>query len=189
MLRKLAALLLVALSMAIAPLTGAHAGTYSPKLPTTTTIKVIKAVNGKPLVVQFSVKASDGTSPNGSLTYSISRAGAAGGQLVVARAASGSVTMSGSPQTVTGQVAHVGTYVVNASFAPSNSAKYLPSSNVNRATVGSSNGGGGNPGGGSSGGLPNTGGPDFAWVLAGFALLIAGAGAVAYAGRRQPQAA
>ena len=188
MLRKLAALLLVALSMAIAPLMpSAHAGTYAPKLPTTTTIAVVTAKAGQPLVFKISVKASDGSKPNGSAVYTITRAGAAGGQLVVGRAASGSVAINHGSATVTGQVAQKGTYVINARFSPSNAAKYLPSSGVARANVGGSNDGG-TPGT-TGGGLPNTGGPDFAWVLAGFALLIAGAGAIAVAGRRQPQAA
>lgn len=190
MLRKLAALLLVALSMAFAPLTSsAHAETYGPKLPTTVSISFVAHTNGKPVVVKFSVKASDGSSPHGTLAYTIARAGAAGGQLVVARAAGGSVTMTGAPATVTGQVAHAGTYVVNGSFTPSNAAKYLPGSNVARASISAVSPGGDNNGGGSTSGLPNTGGPDFSWLLAGFALLVAGAGAVAYAGRREPQAA
>ncbi|GAB2974384.1 LPXTG cell wall anchor domain-containing protein [Nocardioides montaniterrae] len=181
MLRKFAALLLVALSMAIVPLTSsAHAETYGPKLPTTTSVK-IKATNGKPLAVTISVVASDGSRPAGTVTYSIARAGG-GGALVVARSTTGTTAIKGST-TVSGEVAHPGSYVSNASFTPANTAKYLPSRGADRASVSTSG-----PTGSTStsgGGLPNTGGPDFAWIIAGFGLLIAGAGAIAFAARRE----
>jgi hypothetical protein len=183
--RKFAALVVVALSMAVVPLTSpANAVSYGPKLPTSVHIKVVQSANGKALKFRLSVSASDGTSPAGRIAYGISRAaGAARGAQVAARATSGSVNVSGSAVTVTGQVAHAGSYVIVARFSPSNSAKYLPSSNSLRTGIKAA-GGQGNDNG--AGGLPNTGGPDLGWLVAGFALAGAGAAAVAFSRRRLP---
>lgn len=185
MIRKFAALVVVALSMAIVPLTSpANAASYGPKLPTSLHIKVVQSAKGKPLKFQLSVSASDGTSPAGDISFAISRASsAARGARVVTRATSSSVHVSGHPVTVTGQVAESGNYMIAGRFSPTNAAKYLPSSSS--LTTGVKGGGGNNSGGGGGGGgLPNTGGPDLAWLIAGFALAGTGAGVVLYARRR-----
>ncbi|HJQ06462.1 MAG TPA: hypothetical protein VJ872_13500 [Nocardioides sp.] len=186
MIRKIAALMVAALATLMVPFTSpAHA--YGNKLPTAVHIKVVVAKKGEPLKVQFTVTASDGSTPAGELAYTITRAaGAARSARVVARAASGSVSIAGS-KTVTGQVAQAGSYVITGHFSPSNTAKYLPSSNAKRTTVNGEKGQQNNNGGGS--GLPNTGGPELGWLIAGLVLAGAGAGTVAYARRRTPTAA
>jgi LPXTG-motif cell wall-anchored protein len=187
--RKIAALLVVAFATLMVPFTSpAHAApVYGNKIPTQVHITVLRAEKGKSLEVRFGVTASDGTTPAGSLRYTITRAAtAARTSRVVSRAASGTVAINGTVG-VKGQVAQVGTYLIAASFSPTNSAKYLPSSNATRAPVKALGGKHDNNNGG--GGLPNTGGPDLGWLIAGLVLAGAGAGTVAYARRRQPAAA
>jgi len=189
--RKALALAIVALSMAFVPFApqAANAAAYGPKLPTQTNIEVVTAVNGQQLVFRLSDSASDGTSPAGTINYTIVRNGGAG-QVVVGRATSSAVQVNGHAVLVKGSVARPGSYLVSAHFSPTNAARYLPSSNVNRAGVGTAihqGSGGGSTG--TTGGLPNTGGPSIGWLLAGLALLGSGLGAVAYSRRRTPQAA
>lgn len=185
-LAALAALALVALLALVSFAPEAGASSYGPALPTQTHVTFVKAVAGQPLVVRFTVTASDGSSPAGSLAYTItSGSGAARSRVLLRAAAAGSTHIQGSV-TVTGQTAHAGsTYLASGSFSPSNPARYLPSSGSARTTVGSgNNGGGGGSNGGTTGGLPNTGGPDLGWLIAGVALLGAGAGAVGLSRRR-----
>ncbi|GAB3855630.1 hypothetical protein GCM10028801_11550 [Nocardioides maradonensis] len=186
MIRKIAALMVVALATLMVPFTSpAHA--YGNKLPTAVHIKVVVAKKGEPLKVKFTVTASDGSTPAGDLAYTITRAsGATRSARVVLRAANGSVPINGST-TVSGQVAQAGSYVITGRFSPSNTAQYLPSSNATRAAVSGQKGEHHDNGGG--GGLPNTGGPDLGWLIAGLVLAGAGVGTVAYARRRTPTAA
>jgi LPXTG-motif cell wall-anchored protein len=185
--RKIAALMVVALAAVILPFASANAVSYGPKLPTKIPPTFVVAQNGKVLVVKLFVTASDGTSPAGEITYTISRvATAARSTQVVARATTGSVHVNGKAVTVTGAIAHPGSYVATAHFTPANAAKYLPSRGATRAKVGAV---GGKTTGNGGGGLPNTGGPDLGWLLAGLALSGVGAGAVVYSRRRTAAAA
>ncbi|GAB4012731.1 LPXTG cell wall anchor domain-containing protein [Nocardioides ultimimeridianus] len=190
MIRKIAALMVVAFATLMVPFASpSHAApVYGNKIPTQVHITVVTAKKGAPLKVRFRVTAADGTTPAGQLAYTITRASTTARTAKVAsRATSGTVAINGSVA-VDGQVAQVGTYVVSGSFTPTNSAKYLPSSNATRAGVKAVGGQHHNNGGGGSG-LPNTGGPDLGWLIAGLVLAGAGAGTVAYARRRQPAAA
>ena len=187
MIRKFAALAAVALALAVMPfMAPANAAAYGPKLPTAVHITFVTVKDGKPLEAKLSVSASDGTSPAGTIDYTISRAtGAARGARLVARATASTISVNGHAVAVTGPVVSPGSYVVGAHFTPTNTAKYLPSSNVARtgvkgSTINNNSGGGG---------LSNTGGPDLGWLIAGFALAGAGAGVVLYSRRRVVAAA
>lgn len=194
MLKKLAAIAALALValLALVPFAPeAGAQSYGPRLPTQTHVTVVKAVAGQPLVVRISVTAADGTSPSGSIAYTVGSGSAAARSRVLLRAAAaGTAHVNGSAITVTGGTARAGSYLAGASFSPDNAARYLPSSGSDRAVVGAAANQGGSSGGGvAGGGLPNTGGPAFGWLIAGVALLGAGAGAVGLSRRRVPTAA
>ena len=78
-----------------------------------------------------------------------------------------------------------GTYLARAALTPDNAALFLPSA----ASTVTFRVGADAVGGKSASALPNTGGPDLAWLLLGGGLVAVGAGGVGYGRRRSTFAA
>ncbi|GAA1530489.1 LPXTG cell wall anchor domain-containing protein [Nocardioides humi] len=185
MLRKLAALTVLAVAFAVAPSTPANADDYTVKIPTVTRIQVITAVPGEPIVLEVSASANYPTPPAGDIAVTVSASGSAarGAQAVVAKPVfTTTVHFVDKPIRVTGPRLPKGPYLARADLSPDNADLFLPSSDTTRFRIGADGGGD------NGGGLPNTGGPDLMWLILGGGLVVAGAGGVGY-GRRRTDAA
>ena len=189
MLRKLAALIALAAAAVAVPTTPAHADGYTPKVPTVTHIEVIVAEPGERIVLEVSASADYPTPPAGDIAVSVSAGGstATGARALVAKPVfSTTVHFVDKPIRVTGPRLPKGPYLAHAALSPDNTAVFLPSADTTRFRIGAfAPGGGGDKGSG----LPNTGGPDLAWLLLGAGLVVAGAGGVSYGRRRATAAA
>lgn len=187
MLKKLAALATLGLALAVAPPApaGADEG-YTSKLPTTTHIQVVTAEPGEPIVLQVSASAASPTPPAGNIAITVSAGGSAARGSMAAAAKPvfrTTVHFTDKPVRVTGPRLPKGGYLAHAALSPDDAAKFLPSSDTTHFRIGSADGGDKN------GALPNTGGPDLAWLVLGAGLVAAGAGGVSYGRRRAAVAA
>ncbi len=192
MLKKFVAPIAMALMFALAPLSGAHADGYTPKIPTTTQITVLSNAAGKPVELAVSASANYPTPPAGNIAVTLSAAGtAARGARVLAMKAVFSTTVHfvDKAVVVTGPALPEGKYVATAALTPDNQNLFLPSNNLTFTfRVGAEEVGGkvAHPAAGS--GLPNTGGPDLIWLLLGSGLVTAGAAGVMLSRRGLPAA-
>lgn len=187
MLKKLAALAMLAAAFVVAPSTPAQADGYTVKIPTVTKIQVITAEPGRPVVLEVSASADYPTPPAGNIEVTISASGGAarGARAAAARPVfSTTVHFVDKPVRVTGPRLPKGSYLARAELSPDNAALFLPSSDTTRFRIGAGEGGHDT----SGGGLPNTGGPDLMWLLLGGGLVAVGAGGVSYGRRREAAA-
>ncbi|GAA3550967.1 LPXTG cell wall anchor domain-containing protein [Nocardioides daeguensis] len=187
MLKKLAALGMLAAAFALAPSApaGAEDG-YTAKIPTVSHIQVITAEPGKPIVLEVSASADYPTPPAGDIAVTVSSSGTAarGARALVSKPVfTTTVHFTDRPIRVTGPRLPKGAYLARQDFSPDNTALFLPSSDSTRFRIGAADGG--EPGGA----LPNTGGPDMAWLLLGGGLVAVGAGGVGFGRRRGTAAA
>lgn len=182
MLKKLAALAMLAAAFAVAPSAPANAEDgYTVKIPTVTHIQVITAEPGEPLVLEVSASANYPTPPAGNIAVTVSSSGTAarGARALVAKPVfTTTVHFTDKPVRVKGPRLPKGAYLARAELSPDNAALFLPSSDTTRFRIGSVDGGD------RGGVLPNTGGPDMLWLVLGGGLVAVGAGGVGYGRRR-----
>lgn len=186
MLRRLIVLALVALATVL-PVGSASAAPYTPKIPTQTIIKiVVHADHSVTAVVRVLANTGKGH-PHGTVNVKIASftPTARGAQAVAAAPWQTSAHYDGGRLTLDGPTLSQGTYVANASFAPSGD-RYRPSRDTQRFHIGATptdHDSGDNDNGGGL--LPDTGGPFLFWLLLGAGLVGAGGGAVVYSRRRR----
>lgn len=186
MLRKLIALGALSAALVAVPAGTAVAEPYTPQIPTQTTIEVVRAEPGKPVLLDVSASANYPTPPEGDIAVAISAAsGTARGARAVAAAPLFTTTVHFVDEVirVTGPTLPRGRYIATAALTPDNSALFLPSDDATAFRIRLGGDGGGEDD--DNGGLPNTGGPNMMWLLLGTGLLVAGAGGVTYARRRE----
>jgi hypothetical protein len=189
-LRRLLVLALVALPSVLLPLQPATAAPYTPKIPTTTLIKIVVAADHSVSAVVKVVANSGKGHPHGTVTLQIEGfAPTARGARAAAPAPwESTVDYNGGWVTVQAPALSLGTYVANASFTPSGKL-YRSSSTSTRFAIGASPAEQPNPGsrdeGPLAGLLPDTGGPALLWLFVGVGLVGSGAVAVGYNRRRR----
>ncbi|MCX6400442.1 MAG: LPXTG cell wall anchor domain-containing protein [Propionibacteriales bacterium] len=189
MLRKTIALAALGAALVVAPATSAVADPYTPKIPTETVIEVTSTGPGDPITIVVSSSANYPTPPEGDIAVTISKSSGtarSARSVVAAPLFTTTVHFVDEPITIEGPGLPKGSYIGTAELTPDDTGLFLPSDDTDLFRVGADGETGGEE---DDGGLPNTGGPNFMWLILGTGLVGAGAGGVTYSRRRQDAAA
>lgn len=190
MLRRLLVLALVALPSVLLPLQPATAAPYTPKIPTTTVIKIVVAADHTVSVVVKVVANTGKGHPHGTVTVQIDAFSptARGARAAAPSSWESTVDYDGGRVRIQAPELSQGTYVAHASFTPSGDV-YRSSRTTSRFSTGATPAE--QPGPGTQveeplgGLLPDTGGPALLWLLVGVGLVGSGAVLVGYSRRRR----
>lgn len=182
----------MAIALVLPAVPGAAADPYPPTVEAQVHVNVKPAYKENVKVkVSLRVSVNGDVTPTGEIKVKIGKVSGSAGQSAGALAAtewSATTRYEGDPIKLTSPGFTKGSYVVDAEFIP-DSQQLRRSSDSDSFVVNERGPGDNEPAGGESsdandGALPDTGGPNRWWLLAGLVLVGGGAGVLVYARRR-----